>query len=224
MNIEPKLPHILHEIRIRMNCPHCNVYTKISLLSQTSIDACRSLGMDKIGAIYYCEGCLGLIFICWHVGDINRAPAKVDNPQLMHIATPKSNLTYVANEVKKEYTEALKCYGIACFNAFAAQCRRTIQSICMDKAIEGTTRVMKQVEKLKNDLEDPEMSEILDELVVSGHNGAHPHLPEVGEERAEKMLALMNDLLDQLYNRPGRLKAAKELRLKTINQDKKDST
>lgn len=224
MEIEPKLPHNILSMRIRMNCPHCSAYTKITLLVYSSTDSCRHLGMNKVGSIFYCESCLEPIFICWQLKDKKHSPPIVDQPQLMHISMPKSDLTYVQDKVKKEYIEALKCYGITCYNAFAAICRRTIQTICMDKEIAGTTKVMKQVEKLKKELADPEMSDILDELIISGHNGVHPHLPEVKEERAEKMLALMNDLLDQIYNRPGRLKVMKKLRQKAINKVKKKTT
>lgn len=140
----------------------------------------------------------------------------------MHIAVPGSNLAFVPEDVKKEYQEALKCYGIICYNAFAAMCRRTLQQICMHKEIKGSDKVKKQVAKLKEELGDPEMSEILDALVVAGHNGAHPHLPMVNEKRAEIILALMNDIIDQIYNRPGRLEKAKKLRKEALEESKKN--
>jgi hypothetical protein len=130
----------------------------------------------------------------------------------MHLAMPKVDWTYISPEVRRDFTEALRCFAVECYNAFAAMCRRTIQTICADHTIKGKSKVQKQVDEFKKQIEDEEMSELLDELVKSGHDGAHPYFPIIDRTRADIILALMVDLLDQVYSRRGRIAEAKRLR------------
>jgi len=52
--------------------------------------------------------------------------------------------------------------------------------------------------------------------MLTGHDGAHPHLPEVGQERAAVLLSLLKDLVYELYTRPGKVKKAASLRQQSI--------
>jgi len=224
MKIEPDLPHYLGDLRIKMVCPHCNTFTKITFDAWTAKQTYDRNKMKKVGTLYHCESCLNPIFISWHVQNYGGTMPTVLQPELANIVIPKHDLSYTPGEVSKDFLEALKCYGIGCFNAFAAMCRRTIQQICLQKEIKGSDKVKKQAEKLKEELADTEMSEIIDAVIVAGHDGTHPHLPEVDEDRAGKLLALMNDIIDQIYNRPGRLSDAKKSRQNKINKNKTPST
>jgi len=224
MKIEPSLPFYLGQLCIKLVCPFCNTFTKITLETWTPQNTYVHTKLKKVGSIYHCESCLNPIFIIWNVKTYQSSMPEVLQPELVNIVIPEHDFSYTPSGVSEDYLEALKCYGISCYNAFAAMCRRVIQQICMDKDIKGSDKVKKQVKKLKEELGDPEMSEILDALIVAGHDGAHPHLPEVDEKRAEKILALMNDIIDQIYNRPGRLEAAKMLRKEAIDKSKKPPT
>lgn len=212
MKIQPKEMGLIQNLRIRLNCPHCNTFTKISLVEYIQRPKKESIGIEKIGSIYYCESCLRIIYITWDVQGYSGSNPIVKSPRIINIALPQHDFSFVPESVQEEYIEALRCYGIKCYNAFASMCRRTIQMICIEDKIKGKSKVKKQAEELKKKLDDEEMSEIIDAIIIAGHNGAHPHLPKVTGERATKILALMNDLLDQIFNRPGRLQEAKELR------------
>lgn len=56
--------------------------------------------------------------------------------------------------------------------------------------------------------------------MLTGHDGAHPHLPEVNEKRAEVLLRLLQDLTYELYTRREKVKESKELRTQTIADSK----
>lgn len=59
--------------------------------------------------------------------------------------------------------------------------------------------------------------------MLSGHDGSHPHLPEMNQERASVLLSLLQDLTYQLYTRPGNIEAAAELRKKAIESKKQEN-
>jgi hypothetical protein len=212
-DIEPHLPYYLTHIRIRSKCPHCKAYAQFQLLTASD----HKINRRDLGSIFYCTSCNNIIFIKWKINSIQNNIASVFDPELSQISMPDSDLTYVPDLVKKEYLEALKCYGISCYNAFAAMSRRSIQAIFMDKNIDGTSKVKNQFKKFIEEYSDPEVEEILNELIITGHDGSHPHLPQVNEKRANLMLYLMNDLLEQIYNRPGKISEAKKLRNEVIN-------
>ena len=208
LDVEPEMPKPITELRVRGTCPYCSSYSYFNYIASSP----SNINKDVVGSIYHCVSCRNIIFIKWGVKEIRSNISWVRSPELMHIQTPEADLQYVPEEIKKEYAEALKCFGINCYNAFSAMSRRTIQAICLDKNIGGTAKVKKQVQRLIEEFGDIEIEEILDELIKTGHNGAHPHLPKVDKERAALTLRLMNDLLDQIYNRPGRIEEIKKMR------------
>ena len=59
---------------------------------------------------------------------------------------------------------------------------------------------------------DEETFRILHQLMLSGHDGAHPHLPALSEARAAILMQLMKDVLYQLFVRPAKIREASALR------------
>jgi hypothetical protein len=54
----------------------------------------------------------------------------------------------------------------------------------------------------------------LKQIMLTGHDGAHPRLPSLSQERSEVLLQLMKEMLYQLFVRPEKIKGAVELRKK----------
>jgi hypothetical protein len=132
--------------------------------------------------------------------------------------------SYLPDSVKGDFRETLTCYSQACFNAFAAMCRRTVQSVASDLGAKGKDRVLAQLQDLKAMAEiDDETFDLLKQVVIEGHDGAHPHLPALNSGRAVVLLELMKDVLYQLYVRKGKLQEAILLRAKAI-EDKKEQS
>ncbi len=130
-------------------------------------------------------------------------------------------LTDETEEIEKEIEEALGCLSVSAFNGFAAVCRRAIQAICTNLGADATTKVKGQVEEMIHLTGlGKEWKELALQIMLSGHDGSHPHLPEMNAERAGVLLSLLRDLTYQLYTRPGKVKEASALRQRAIDQKK----
>lgn len=127
---------------------------------------------------------------------------------------------YLKGDVEEDFREALTCYSNLCFNAFASMCRRTVQSVCTDFGAEGKDRVLNQLQDLKGMAEiDDDTFGLLKQIIIEGHDGAHPHLPKLNQNRAAVLLELIKDVLYQLYVRKGKLQEAMSLRKRAIDSE-----
>jgi hypothetical protein len=76
-------------------------------------------------------------------------------------------------------------------------------------------RVQYQIQDLKEIADiDEETYAIINQIIIDGHDGAHPHLPILTFERAKILLELMKDVMFQLFVRKGKMEQAAELRKK----------
>ena len=120
-------------------------------------------------------------------------------------------------EVKKEISEGLDCLSVGAYNGFAGLCRRTIQAICTITGAGSSTKVQAQIEEMANAAGlDDETKRIAIEIMLAGHDGSHPHLPDVNSDRAAILLELVRDIVYQMFTRPGRIKQSAELRKAAI--------
>ncbi len=100
-------------------------------------------------------------------------------------------------------------------------CRRTIQTVAIELGTIGKDKVQNQIEDMKEIAGiDQESYDILKQIIVDGHDGAHPHLPTLSPERSDILLALMKDIMYQLFVRKGKLNKAAELRKQQIEISK----
>jgi hypothetical protein len=139
----------------------------------------------------------------------------VVSPELLLRSRAPFNFAFVPVEVRREIEEALDCLSVGALHGFAVNCRRTVQALCTNLGAVATSKVKNQIKEMcELQTLEPELEELAIQVMLSGHDGAHPHLPEVTAPRATILLALLQDLTEQLYSRPGRLRAAAELRTK----------
>lgn len=104
-------------------------------------------------------------------------------------------------------------------------CRRCIQSVFTDLGAEGKDKVFNQLEDIKHTASlDDDTYDLLKQVIVSGHDGAHPHLPRLSPQRAGILLELMKDVLYQLFIRKAKIQEAINMRKQDINEAKKNST
>lgn len=171
---------------------------------------------------YVCSICRQSIPIKWHITNFKDKYIEVESPSsVLRIQSP-FEFEHVPDSVTKEIKEALDCLSVSAYNGFAALCRRSIQAICTDLGAGATTQVKKQIEEMIELTKlDDEWKELAFQIMLSGHNGAHPHLPEMNADRATVLLSLLQDLTYQIYTRPGKVKEAAALRKEAI-ENKKD--
>ncbi len=55
------------------------------------------------------------------------------------------------------------------------------------------------------------------QIIVGGHDGAHPYLPSVSAERAGVLLDLMKDVLNEVYVRKARIQESVRMRRQQIS-------
>lgn len=200
-------------------CPHCKSGSRFTL---TTLPDNRQLFKDHISRVvlnYSCDICLGPIPIEWHVIEWSKDQLKVESPKLVLRSREPFDFEHVPEDVKKEIEEALGCLSVNAYNGFAAVCRRAIQAISTNLGSGASTKVKKQIEEMIEITGlDDEWKELATQIMLSGHDGSHPHLPDVNVERATVLLSLLKDLTYQLYTRPGKIKESAELRKKAISQ------
>jgi uncharacterized protein (UPF0297 family) len=129
---------------------------------------------------------------------------------------------YLESDVAEDLKEAFSCYSHGNYNAFASMSRRTVQSIAKDLGAKGKSKVKKQVNDLKSilNIEDDTFN-IINQIIISGHDGAHPYLPKLSPERASILLELLRDIVYQLYIRKKKIEESVMLRKKAIEDSQK---
>jgi hypothetical protein len=216
LNTTASEPSRIQDKKLSGICPRCGVKSQFTLVGFVSATNQTMKG----ASVHTCFSCNAYIFIEWQFYTSEFGEDGYYNPEMLNAPIPIFDFRYIPETIKKVFQEALICYGDNCFNAFAAMCRRTIQAIFQEKGIEGTTRIHNQLFQYLEESNDDEMKNLLNELIKTGHDGSHPHLPEVTEERAIIMYALMEDVFEQIYIRPGKISEAKALRDDAIKKRK----
>ena len=213
----PLPPAMLTGLRLGGYCPHCKTASRYTL---TTVPINNTLQSDKATsfvASYMCDNCMEPIPVKWEIDGWKSNIPTVKNPVLISPAIEPFNFDHTPIEVQKEVKEALDCLSVNAFHGFASMCRRSIQAICTDLGSDATSKVKRQIEEMVDIAGmDDEWKELAIQIMLTGHDGAHPHLPEVDVGRAAVLLDLLRDLTYQLYTRPGNIRKAAELRQEAI--------
>ncbi len=202
-----------------VKCPHCAALSGLSAISIPQYGLLHRYQPKSVGVAYQCDACKDTVFLRFQVRyDLGNNSVHIDE-DYEEVERPSEGYEFIhlPEAVREDFREALACYSGSCFNAFAAMCRRTVQSASAELGAKGTAKVQKQVEDLKEMAEiDDETYEVLRVVVLAGHDGAHPHLPALSRERAEILLELMKDVLYQLFVRKAKMQEAAAKRTKAI--------
>lgn len=219
----PQPPYSLYGLQLGGYCPYCKTGTRFKRTTDPISKLLISDNIEEVVINYTCEVCLRPIPVYWKIrkwSDVNTP--EVHLPRVVLPMRDEFNFEHVPKSVKKEIEEALDCLSVNAYNGFAAVCRRSIQAICTDLGADATSKVKKQINEMVSltGLDD-NLKELAIQIMLSGHDGSHPNLPDVNAERVAVLLSLLRDLTYQLYTRPGKIKDAAVLR-KEVIQKKKD--
>lgn len=217
-----KLPCLLNDVQIGGKCPHCKDNSRFTIRTSPIGAGLHAENIKEIIISYTCDACLGVIPIGWEiVGWGNNHVPQVTKPQMILPVREDFDFEHVPKQIKKEINEALDCLSVNAYHGFAALCRRSTQAICDDLGAKGSSKVQKQLDELLEMMSlDKEWEDITKQIMLTGHDGAHPSLPEVNQERAAILISLLQDLTYQLYTRPGKVKKAASLRKEAIEERK----
>lgn len=212
-------PQNIFDKHYALKCPHCGVQSNISAISIPRYEYLVRFTPERVGIVYRCDSCNEPIFLRFMFRpDFSNSRAEILEPyEEVERAKETFEFKYLPDEVQQDFQEALTCYSSLAYNGFAAMCRRTIQSVCADLGAEGSDKMLNQLKDLKEMAQiDDATFTVLKQIVIDGHDGAHPHLPKLNPQRAGILLELMKDVLYQLYIRKGKLKDAMVLRQAAI--------
>lgn len=216
--------------RIDLKCPHCGKFSHVTAVSIPRFEILARFRPNKVVIGYRCDACNEPICLRFPVLGFRLRDGRIDlGTDFEEIERPSETFefSFLPPAVRADFQEALLCFSVGAHNAFAAMCRRTIQSACSDFGAKGKDKVTRQIDELKEDSGlEADDHEILRRIIIDGHDGAHPHLPKVCQARAAVLLGLMKDVLYQLYVRRGKLAEAARLRREAIadGSDKKDES
>lgn len=215
----PKERSPIREKKLTVQCPYeCNMPVGVTLISIPERDLVHAHGLEEVGAVYMCNGCKKPIFIRFRNALRSGNDVHAEGAFQVQRVKPQLKINNVKDEaVKRDIEEALDCYSVEAWNGFASVSRRAIQSICKDHDVKGKAKVEKQAKTFIENYDlDSEMKELLNQIILIGHDGAHPHLPLVTKERAEKLFAFMQEIIRQIYDLPFLLGESKKLRTEAI--------
>ena len=220
-------PNSVFDKHYALKCPHCGVQSNLSAISIPRYEFLNRFKPSKVGIVYRCDSCnapVFLRFVAQHDAshsrfEIHGAYEEIEHPQ------ETFEFKFLPTNVAADFQEALKCYSAGACNGFAALCRRTVQSVATSLGAQGNDKVLGQLKDLKEMAQlDDETFGVLKQIVIDGHDGAHPHLPSLNPERAVVLLELMKDVLYQLYVRKVKLKEAMKLRETTIQKRREEKS
>lgn len=220
-------PQPIFDKHFSIRCPHCGIPSNITAISIPRYEYLARFLPDLVGIAYRCDSCNSPIFLRFEIEKYELRNGYIEISDEYHeIERPQETFeyTYLPTEVEQDFREALTSYSNSCFNAFAAMCRRCVQSICSNLGAKGKDKVLNQLQDLKEMAEiDEETFDVLKQIVIDGHDGAHPHLPSLNPDRANVLLELMKDVLYQIYVRKGKLQEAMQMRKQAITEKRSEA-
>ncbi|MDE2773305.1 MAG: DUF4145 domain-containing protein [Gemmatimonadota bacterium] len=212
-------PQAVFDRHYALKCPHCGVQSNISAVSIPRYEFVFRYKPKNIGIVYRCDSCNAPVFLRFEIRHEFGSSRFHIHEQYEEIERPQEtfDFEYLPESVAGDFREALICYSSGAYNGFAALCRRTVQSVSTDLGADGGDKVLAQLRDLKEMAHvDDDTFRVLKQVIIDGHDGAHPHLPRLDPQRSAVLLELMKDVLYQVYVRKGKLQEAMALRRAAI--------
>src|SRR5690554_1359206 len=127
-----------------LKCPHCNTVTSLTLISIPHYEYLVRFKPSNIGMAYKCEACNEPIFLKFKVRRYEPRNGFIEIHETYHtVEYPKEEFDFehLPEIIANDFKEALSCFSIGTYNAFASMCRRTIQSSAMNIGTSGKDKV-----------------------------------------------------------------------------------
>jgi DNA-directed RNA polymerase subunit RPC12/RpoP len=134
----------LFDHAITLTCPHCNSKTNLTLISPPDFASLVRYLPNHVGMAYKCNACHKPIFLKFiQIRYELQASRIFIGNEYEEIEHPLEtfDFQYIPEPAQSDFKEALICYSNGAYNAFAAMCRRTIQSSATLIGAKGKDRV-----------------------------------------------------------------------------------
>jgi hypothetical protein len=195
---------------LALTCPHCAVFAHVTPLAAPAFTDLVATRPKQTGLIYRCDACNSPIFMRTHVRSYG--PERIElSSQLEEVERPREQFDYadLPPEIETLFSETLLCYSHGLFNAFAAMCRRTMQTVFVDLGESGKLRVFDELSNVRDMAElDVAMFSAIKRVLFGTDADAAPNYPPMDEFQAALLLEIIKDLLYESYVRRARLRQA----------------
>ena len=199
---------------LALTCPHCSVFAHQTPLAVPHFADLQAYRPKQVGIIYRCDSCNSPVFLRFNVRHYE--PNRIElSSQFSEVERPpeKFSFSYLPEPVETMFREALQCYSVGAFNAFASMCRRSMQEAFTALGESGKLRLFDELNDLREMAEIDNASFTLVKRVIFGTDAdPAPGLPTLDDDQAGLLLEVMKDLLYQAYVRKGRLQQAMVIR------------
>jgi len=199
---------------LALTCPHCLVFAHQTPLAVPRFTDLMAQRAKQVGIIYRCDSCNSPVFLRFNVRayESNRIELSSQFSEVER-APEKFSFSYLPELVETMFREALQCYSLEAFNAFASMCRRTMQEAFAVLGESGKLRLFDELNDLREMAEIDAANFTLIKRVIFGTDAdPAPSLPMLDDDQAALLLEVMKDLLYQAYVRKGRLQQAMVIR------------
>jgi hypothetical protein len=199
---------------LALTCPHCQVYSHLTLLAAPRFEDLMAYKPRQIGVVYACDSCHAPVFLRY-AAKVYAASRIELSSQFSEIerAREKFSFTYLPEEIETLFREALVCYTHDACNAFASMCRRVAQATFADLGESGKLRLFDQLNEVREMASiDEDTFAIVKRVIFSNDADAKPSIPLLDSYQAGVLLESIKDLLHQAYVRKGRLQQAMMVR------------
>ena len=186
-------------------CPKCRRHT--NLIYRTGYERFLTVGKYLYYAVEECNNCQQ------HFLTIRTKNQYGQILKSYPEGLPKTVNSLIADNVRKDFEEALLCQSVGAYRGAAVLARRAVQLICLDKGAKKDEKLYKQIEELfDNNIITQDIKDWADEVRYIGNDAAHPNKEEVNKEDSEDILELLESLCDVLYVAPARAAKRKQKR------------
>jgi hypothetical protein len=205
---------------ISLTCPHCRTVAHISAMGVPKFDELMLTKPAHVGMVFRCDACGEPVFLKFTTKSFSAQ--RVDfaaNYTEIERAPEDFPLTYLPDEAEGMFREGLRCFSAGCYNAFAAMCRRTAQSLFRELGERGKLELFDTLQEIRSlaELDDDDFG-VLRAVLFGSDSDPWPHQPHLNFERAGILLEAMRDLLYQTFVRKARLLQAMTFRRYTTPQ------
>jgi hypothetical protein len=206
--------HHEQEASLALTCPHCLVFSHISVLAVPRFHDLVLYRPKSIGVVYRCDACNAPIFLRFAAKSYGALRVELSS-QFSEVERPRERFsyTYLPEEVEALFREALLCYSHGAFHAFTTMCRRTAQATFANLGEAGKLRIFDELNEVRAMAElDTDTFADIKRVLFGSDADAFPSMPVLDERQCGILLEVLKDLLYQAYVRRGRLQQAMMVR------------
>lgn len=213
------LPGNLHENRFSMSgaCPHCNlpsVFMPVTSVYTEQGPAVNGVPQLICIAVMQCQGCLKHILgSAGRLGPTNQ-PSTYRYIEHFPLGKPNdSSAPEIPENIRLDFSEALRCRFVDAHNATVEMCRRAVQASCFQLGAPND-KLVKQIDWLaaQGTITTP-LRDMAHRVRLGGNLGAHP--PEdpddpteiiIDVKYADAVIEFTREFFQHVYVMPERLK------------------